>query len=64
VNDFIEELKAYLHLNHNVAGFNLPITKVALALMLIKGPEVAGWARDIGAWLNTYNPAMQNIPTI
>jgi hypothetical protein len=25
---------------------------------------VAGWARDIGAWLNTYNPAMQNIPTI
>jgi hypothetical protein len=31
-----------------VMGFNLPITKVSLALMLIKGPKVAGWAQDIG----------------
>jgi hypothetical protein len=43
-DNFIDELCGYLQLNRNVAGFNLPITKVSLTLTLIKGPEVTGWA--------------------
>ena len=39
--DFIEEVKAYFHVNQDVAGFNSPIKKVAFTLTLIKGDEVA-----------------------
>ena len=63
-NDFIDELKSYLLLNYQVAGFNSPITKVALALTLIKGPEVAGWARDMRLWLESFDPTTQNLPAI
>ena len=63
-DDFIDELKGYLRLNHRVTGFDSPITKVALALTLIKGPEVAGWVRDVGEWLDTWDPNTQNIPAI
>jgi hypothetical protein len=63
-NDFVDELQGYLRLNRNVAGFNLPIMKVSLALTLIKGPEVAGWARDMGNWVEAFNPDTQNVPTI
>jgi len=37
---FIEELKAYYRVNRDVAGFNSPIRKVALALTLMQGPQV------------------------
>ena len=63
-DDFIDELKSYLLLNYQVAGFNSPITKVALALTLIKGPEVAGWARDMRLWLESFDPTTQNLPAI
>jgi hypothetical protein len=63
-DDFIDELRRYLWLNRNVAGFNLPITKVSLTLTLIKGPEVAGWAYDMGNWVEAFNPDTQNVPTI
>jgi Retrotransposon gag protein len=39
----------------------LPIQKVALALTLIKGPEVARWARDIRTWVAGLDPAVQNV---
>ena len=55
-DDFIEEVKAYLHLNADVAGFNSPMKKVAFTITLMKGPEVAGWTRDIGTMLNGLNP--------
>ena len=42
-DDFIEEVRGYLRLNQDVAGFNSPMKKVSLTLTLIKGPEVAGW---------------------
>jgi hypothetical protein len=37
---------------------------VSLALTLIKGPEVAGWARDMGNWVEAFDPDTQNIPAI
>ena len=42
-DDFIEEVRGYLRLNQDVAGFNSPMKKVSLTLTLIKGPEVARW---------------------
>ena len=35
-----------------------------LALTLIKGPEVAGWARDMRLWLESFDPTTQNLPAI
>jgi hypothetical protein len=52
-DDFIEEVKDYLRLNESVPGFNSPRYKIAFTLTLIKGPEVVGWKRDMGRWLDT-----------
>jgi hypothetical protein len=41
VDNFIEEVKGYLCLNQDVAGFNSPIKKIAFTLMLIKGTDTA-----------------------
>jgi len=63
-DDFIEEVKGYLRLNQDVAGYNSPIKKVALTLTLMKGPQVAGWTRDMGNWLDTLDPVLDNIPDV
>jgi hypothetical protein len=42
-DDFIEEVKGYLRLNQDVAGFDSPMKKIAFMLMLIKGTDTAGW---------------------
>jgi hypothetical protein len=63
-NDFIEEVKGYLRLNQDVVGYNSPIKKVAFTLTLIKGSEVAGWTRDIGAWIDTMDPVADNLPEV
>jgi hypothetical protein len=55
-DDFIEEVKGYLRLNQDVAGFNSPMKKIAFALMLIKGTDTAGWTRDMGVFLDGLNP--------
>jgi hypothetical protein len=46
---FISELKDYVQVNTRVPGFESPYRKVALALTLIKRPEVNGWATNVGA---------------
>jgi hypothetical protein len=50
---FIDEIKNYMRLNKGVPGFNSPKRKVALALTVIQGPEVEGWTRKIGKWLDS-----------
>jgi Retrotransposon gag protein len=57
-------MEGYFLLNQNVPKYHLPIQKVALALTLIKGAEVAGWARDIRTWVAGLNPATQNVPEV
>ena len=63
-DNFIEEVKGYLRLNQDVAGYNSPIKKVTLTLTLMKGPQVAGWTRDMGTWLDTLDPILDNIPNV
>jgi hypothetical protein len=49
---FMQEVKAYLRLNQDVPGFNSPMKKVAFVFTHIKGPDMAGWARDVGEVLD------------
>ena len=51
-DDFINEVKAYLCLNTDVAGYDSPFKKVAFTLTLIKGESAAQWVRDMGDWLD------------
>jgi hypothetical protein len=62
-DNFIEEVKGYLCLNQDVAGFDSPIKKIAFTLMLIKGEDTAGWTRDMGDFLDGLTPA-DNIPDL
>ena len=61
-DDFINKVKAYLHLNTDVAGYDSPFKKVAFTLTLIKGESAAQWVRDMGDWLDTLIIPRDNIP--
>jgi hypothetical protein len=60
--NFLEDVLGYLHLNADVMGYNLPMKKVAFTLTLIKGPDVAGWKCNMGAWIDGMDPVIHNIP--
>jgi len=62
-DDFIDQLKAYVRLNRQVAGMGLYIQRVAFALTLIQGPLVAEWTRTIGEWIDTLQP-VDDIPAV
>jgi hypothetical protein len=53
-DDFIEELKAYIHLNQR--AMTSYIQRLALTLTLTKGPIVAAWAKDMGGFFDTLTP--------
>jgi hypothetical protein len=38
--------------------------KVAFTLMLMEGPEVAGWVRQMGEVIDGLNPLTQNFPAV
>ena len=63
-DNFIEEVKGYLRLNRDVAGFDSPMKKIAFTMTLIKGPDVAGWIRDIGEMLDHLDPDVDNVPAL
>src|SRR5712672_2364383 len=45
--DFLEECKGYLLLIEDVPGFDSPKKKIQFVLTHIKGPDVAGWVKDM-----------------
>jgi Zinc knuckle/Retrotransposon gag protein len=59
---FIQEVKQYLRVNRDVAGYDSPIRKAAFTLTLMTGPLVSGWVRDIGDILD--DPYLQDIPAV
>ena len=63
-DDFIEEVKGYLRVNRDVAGYDSPIKKAVFTLTLIKGPRVAGWVHDMGTWIDNLHTINDNIPEI
>jgi len=63
-DDFIEEVKTYLHLNDDVTGFNSPMKKLTFVLTLIKGPDVAGWCHNMGTFYDQLDLLIDNIPAL
>ena len=61
---FIDQLNHYFLLNLDILGFNSPIKKVALAIILIKGPDVMGWTRVLGELFRALDPIHDNIPAL
>ena len=62
--DFIEEVKEYLCLNQDVAGFNSPMKKVHFMLTHMKGPKVANWVKTMGETIKSMDPMVDNIPEV
>ena len=62
--EFMEDVKKYMHLNRQVPGFSLPMTKVAMVLTFIKGQATSGWTRTIGDWIDTLDPAIDDQPIV
>jgi len=62
-DDFVDQLKAYVRLNRQVAGMGSYIQRVAFALTLVQGPLVAEWTRTMGEWVDTLQPA-DDIPAV
>jgi hypothetical protein len=62
-DSFIEEVKGYLCLNQDVAGFDSPIKKIVFTLILIKEEDMAGWTRDMGDFLDGLMPT-DSIPDL
>ena len=56
LEEFIELLKAYFCLNHQVSALQSFLTRIALALILIQGPNVSEWTRTTRDWLNRLTP--------
>ena len=52
---FMNEVKKYLTLNDNVAGFCSPKKKVVLVLTFMQGPEVEEWTRGMLQWIQQIN---------
>jgi retrotransposon gag protein len=63
-DDLIDKLKSYFHVNWLNAALQSLITKAAFALTLIKGPEVAGWVRDMEEFLDNLNPMTDDVPKV
>ena len=61
---FIKEVKGYLCLNQDVAGFNSPIKKVVFTLTHMKGLKVANWVKTMGEMIEGLDPLVDNIPAI
>jgi Retrotransposon gag protein/Zinc knuckle len=59
--NFLDAILGYFRTNSRVPGLNSPIRKIAITLTLIQGPKVATWTRDIGAWLDSLDPATDDI---
>ncbi len=57
---FVDSLRAYFRLNHEVPAFRAYITKIALTLTLIQGPLVQEWAQQTGRWLDTLDPVTED----
>src|SRR6267142_5138018 len=62
--DFLDKVLGYFHANRGVAGFESPMRKVSITLTMIKGSKVAGWVCDMGQWVDSLDPAIDDIELV
>jgi hypothetical protein len=58
---FLDQLVHYFRVNSRVSGLNSDIRKVSIALTLFQGQQTAAWVRDMGTWINSLDPANDDI---
>jgi len=61
---FIDGILGYLCLNSDIPGFTSPMKKISLTLTLMQGEKVTGWVHDMGEFLDTLEPATDNVPLL
>src|ERR1700730_4787572 len=57
-------MQAYFQLNVKNAQIRSPMTRVAMCLSNMEGPEVEEWERDLGVWFNSLNPNTDDCPGV
>ena len=60
---FLNELRRYFLLNHQVPALQSYLTRIVLALTLIQGPLVEEWARNHTDWLERLTPLDDKLDT-
>jgi Retrotransposon gag protein len=63
-DDFVDQVKVYLRLNHDVTGFRSPMKKMVFMLSHIQGAETSVWKREMGNLLDRLDPVADNIPAL
>ena len=61
---FIDGILGYLCLNSDIPGFTSLMKKISLTLTLMQGEKVTGWVHDMGEFLDTLEPATDNVPLL
>jgi Retrotransposon gag protein/Zinc knuckle len=61
---FLDQLTHYFRANSRVPGLNSAIRKVSIALTLFQGQQTAAWVRDMGVWIDSLDPANDDIPEV
>jgi|SRR6266850_1654592 len=62
--DFLDEVLGYFCTNRGVTGFESPMHKVSITLTMIKGSEVAGWVYNMGRWVDSLDPTINDIELV
>jgi hypothetical protein len=58
---FLDQLTHYFQANSQVPGLNSAIRKVSIALTLFQGQQTAAWVRDMGTWIDSLDPANNDV---
>jgi Retrotransposon gag protein len=58
---FLDQLVHYFWVNVQVPGLNSAIRKVSIALTLFQGQQTAAWVRDMGTWIDSLDPANDDV---
>jgi hypothetical protein len=64
VEAFLAAVWTYLNLNFNIPGFNSPMKKVALTLLLMQGLDVELWVNNMGRMLEQLDLTIDNVPAL
>jgi hypothetical protein len=63
-DEFLTNMQAYFRLNIKNAQIQSPMTRVAMCLSTMEGPDVEEWKRDIGRWFDRLNPDIDDRPGV
>jgi hypothetical protein len=63
-DEFLTNMQAYFRLNIKNAQIRSPMTRVAMCLSNMEGPDIEEWKRDVGKWFDKLNPDIDDRPGV